>query len=529
MTTAVQSPRWHRPASAHLRTAAGIAGALVAWELAAVRLDGSFLLAGPVDVLAHIAIHAGLMWRALTVTLWAATLGFVFGNLAAIMLAAVAILVPRLERPIQALALLVFCLPLVATGPILRVLYGPGIGPQVTLAALACYYTTFVPLLVGLRAAPATWFDLVTSYGRGSWARLVHVRAFACMPYLIAGLQIAAPAAFLGAMIGEFTGAERGMGVLAIRAMRGLDVDATWALATIAAAVSIAAYAAIGWAGRRLWPDRPAMILATSPMTGGRRPRSAAVAALATAAVVLVGWQVAMDAAGLNPFFAKRPGDVWDFLVTHAAAAEHRAQLFAALGQTLGYTLPGYLAGLGLGAWLACVFVTWPGVAGTALPLAVALRSIPIVTTAPLIVLALGRGPAGTITIVAVMIFFPTLVACIQGLRQAPGQVLDVFDSYATGRWRTLLLARVPAMLPALFAAARMAVPAAILAVTVAEWLATGTGIGNLMALTASTSNYNMLWSAIVILTLVSFAAHVVVGALERAVLRVYAPEQVAR
>ncbi len=528
MTAAAALSRWPALPRAWLQTLGGIAAALIAWELSARLLDGSFLLAGPVDVVTHVVAHAGLMWRALVVTLWAATLGFIFGNLAAIALAALAILVPPLERPIQALALLVFCLPLVATGPILRVLYGPGIGPQVTLAALACYYTTFVPLLVGLRAAPATWFDLIASYGRGSWARLVHVRAFACLPYLVAGLQIAAPAAFLGAMIGEFTGAERGMGVLAIRAMRGLDVDATWALATIAAAVSIAAYGAIGWAGRRLWPDRPAMILATAPDAGRRPLRAAALSALATAAVVLAGWQVAMDAAGLNPFFAKRPGDVWDFLVTHAAAAGHRAELFGALGQTLGYTVPGYLAGLGLGAGLACVFVMWPGLAGTALPLAVALRSIPIVTTAPLIVLALGRGAVGTITIVAVMIFFPTLVACIQGLRQAPGQVLDVFDSYATGRWRTLALARVPAMLPALFAAARMAVPAAILAVTVAEWLATGTGIGNLMALTASTSNYNMLWSAIVILTLVSFAAYLAVGALERAVLRVYAPEQVA-
>ena len=78
---------------------------------------------------------------------------------------------------VAALALLVFCLPLVATGPILRVLFGPGDGPQVTLAALAVYYTTFLPLLVGLRAAPASWFDLVRSYGRGRLTELVQVRA----------------------------------------------------------------------------------------------------------------------------------------------------------------------------------------------------------------------------------------------------------------------------------------------------------------------------------------------------------------
>jgi ABC-type proline/glycine betaine transport system permease subunit len=127
---------------------------------------------------------------------------------------------------------------------------------------------------------------------------------------------------------------------------------------------------------------------------------------------------------------------------------------------------------------LAAAIVLFPGVAGSVLPVAVALRSVPIVTTAPLIVLALGRGAAGTVTIVAVMIFFPTLVACLQGLRQTPGQVMDVFDSYAADRWQRLIFAQIPAMLPAFFASARMAVPAAFLAATTAEWLATGTGHG---------------------------------------------------
>ena len=138
-----------------------------------------------------------------------------------------------------ALALIVFCLPLVATGPILRVLYGPGEGPQVTLAALGVYYTTFVPLVVGLRSVPAGWLDFIASYGRGRVQAFLRVRARASVPYLVAGLQIAAPAAFLGAMVGEFTGADQGMGVLSIQTMRSLDVAGTWALAMIATAIAV--------------------------------------------------------------------------------------------------------------------------------------------------------------------------------------------------------------------------------------------------------------------------------------------------
>jgi ABC-type nitrate/sulfonate/bicarbonate transport system permease component len=81
-------------------------------------------------------------------------------------------------------------------------------------------------------------------------------------------------------------------------------------------------------------------------------------------------------------------------------------------------------------------------------------------------------------------------------------------------------------MLPAFFASARMAVPAAFLAATTAEWLATGIGIGGLMAVTASTSGYTMLWSAIVLISAFASLAYLVAGAVEQAVLRVYAAEQ---
>ena len=124
------------------------------------------------------------------------------------------------------------------------------------------------------------------------------------------------------------------------------------------------------------------------------------------------------------------------------------------------------------------------------------------------------------------MIFFPTFLACIHGLRQAPGQAVDVMRSYAASRWDVLFHVRLPAMLPAFFAAARINVPASVLAVTVVEWLATGKGIGRLMALSASLSNYNMLWSSVVVVAVLSVMGYGLVSLWERRVLAIYAPEQ---
>ncbi|MGZ2255908.1 ABC transporter permease [Roseobacter sp. A03A-229] len=509
-----------------LRGGLAVLGALAIWELLALALDGSFLLAGPVGVLSHIAEHAALLGRALMATLQSAALGFLWGNLAAITLAVLAILVPPVERPIRILSLVIFCLPLIATGPILRVLYGPGIGPQVTLSALSVFYTTLIPLLAGLRAVPRVWLDLVESYGRGRLTALVEVRAMASLPYLVAGLQIAAPAAFLGALIGEFTGAERGLGVLILQAMRSLDTAATWAIASVAATVSIAGYVLAGQLLRPLWADAPPVLLVPASKPAKAKRVQGVAVALFLVPVILLLWQGAMNAFDLSPFFAKRPADIWAFLATHPEAAAHRATLFGALGQTVATVVPGYFAGLILGAVLAALCILLPRLASAVLPLAVTLRAIPIVTTAPLIILWLGRDGGGVVAIVAVMIFFPTLIACLHGLRLVPKAVVDVFDSYMAGPWNLLIYARVPAALPALFASARIAVPAAVLAATVAEWLATGTGVGNLMALAASTSDYNMLWSSVVALTCVAVVAHALVALAEQAIFRRYAPEQ---
>jgi ABC-type nitrate/sulfonate/bicarbonate transport system permease component len=310
--------------------------------------------------------------------------------------------------------------------------------------------------------------------------------------------------------------------------MRGLDLAGTWGLAVVAAASAMLAYGVIGWVGRKVTSGPPPLILATARAPRGRR-FGALLWFVVVVLTVLAAWWAVMEAFGLSPFFAKRPQDVWAFLVTDAQASDHRAILAAALAETVVLTLPGYGLGLALGVVLAMLIALIPALAQVLMPVAVALRAIPIIITAPLIVVALGRGPMSTVTIVALMIFFPTLIACLQGLTRAPQQVLDLFQSYAASPLRRLFSAQAPAMLPAFFAAARMAVPAAVLAATTTEWLATGRGIGGLMALTATTSGYAMLWSAVVVLVVVAVIGYLAVEWAERAVLRHYSAEQLRR
>lgn len=514
-----------------LRTALGWVLFVGLWELVGrTLLAGRHLIGTPSGIIGKLIDNAEVYGRGLWFTTREAALGYLIGNLAAVALALLVVLLPALERLVLRFALVVYCLPLVALGPLLRLVYGFGDGPQVTLAAFAVFYLTLVPLLVGLRAVPQSWLDLTATYGRGRWTTLVVVRARASLPYLMAGLQATVPAAFLGALVGEFTGAERGIGVLSILALRSLDTDGLWALMLLSTAVSLLGYLLVAWAARRLSPEQPTVLLSTAGR--GRRGTRAGrflrtLAGMAgAAAVVLAAWVGVFAATGLNPYFAKRPWDVWDWLVSSPESAAHRDELLTAAQETATVAVPGYFAGLLLGVALATAFSLSPRIRGALTPVAVALRCVPVIAIAPLLVAALGRGAFGTAVVVAIMTFFPTLVACLYGLSQLPGQVSDVFATYATPPTRVLILGRLPAMAPAFFASARIAAPTALLAATVAEWLATGTGLGNMMAVDAATSRYTSLWSTVVVVTLIALAGYALVEVVERRVLRVVAPEQ---
>lgn len=486
-----------------VRGGAGFVAVIVLWEiLARTYLSGRNVIAAPTSILATIVDDRELLARAALVTSSEAARGFVLGNAAALVAAAIVAIMPITEGVVLRLALVVYCLPLVALGPVLRVVLGPGEGPQIVLAALAVFFTTLVPTVVGLRAVPQSWIDLISSYGHGRIRALVSVRARAAVPYLFAGLQVAAPAALLGALVGEFTGAERGLGLLSINFLRGLRTEELWAVATVAAAVALAGYFVLGVIGRRVAGFPPAVLLAAvsaDRRVATRRAARVGIETVVVAAVVAMGWIGLTAGLGLDPFFAKRPADVWSYLVTGSAAASNRRELFAATWETLRVAVPGYGLGLAVGVLGAAAFELSAGLRRALNPFAIALRCVPIVVVAPLLVHAFGRGQAGTTVTVAILTFFPTLVACAAGLRQTPAQVRDVFASYGTSRMLTLVGGQLPGMAPAFFAAARMAVPATVLAATVAEWLAAGTGTGNLMAVAAASSRYATLWSAVVV------------------------------
>jgi ABC-type nitrate/sulfonate/bicarbonate transport system permease component len=105
-------------------------------------------------------------------------------------------------------------------------------------------------------------------------------------------------------------------------------------------------------------------------------------------------------------------------------------------------------------------------------------------------------------------------------MRAAPQSAVDLIATYGGGRLRTLAAVRLPYGMAAIFAAARVAAPTALLGALLAEWLATGEGLGFLMLRASVNAQYNLLWSAVVLVTAVSIVAYAVASAAESALLR---------
>jgi ABC-type nitrate/sulfonate/bicarbonate transport system permease component len=241
-----------RPPSAWAGSAAGIVVLLAAWSLLATTVLGTGDgVPTPWAVVSKIFEDGWTFYGPhIGQTADEAVRGYLLGNGLALACAVLVLLVPQLERLIVQLAVASYCLPIVAVGPILSLVLD-GDKPMAAMAGLSVFFTTLVGALMGLRSADRASLDLVRAYGGGRWQQMRRVRLVAALPSTLAALKIAAPAALLGAIIGEYLGrVDNGLGIAMTISQQQLDVTRTWGIALVSGAVAGVGYGAVGLVAR---------------------------------------------------------------------------------------------------------------------------------------------------------------------------------------------------------------------------------------------------------------------------------------
>lgn len=512
----------------HRDTARNLLILLVLWEVAG-RFDlvASGALPAPSEIAIQFWADKAAYGRHVAATLSSASLGFVIGNAVAVAAAMLFVLWPVTGRLAKGINVAIFAVPPIAIVPILVIAF-QGSTPRVVLAALAVYFPTMTAMVVGLTQIDPRTRDLVQAYGGGSFAVMRWLRLRSSLPALLGGLRVAAPNAVLGAILAEFgAGGRWGLGTYLLGSLGQANPARLWGIGLAATAIAALAYAVFAWLGARVAGASRAVTIAAGAVPAmGASPTGGWVRAwllgAASLAMPFLLWWLLVALLGMSPIVVKSPAGVLDYLVLGPTAASAQARLAAAFLQTLPLALLGMAAGLAVAFALAVVGEVRPNLAAVLLPVALVTQTMPLVALTPLLVLLLGRGIAVTLAITVSVTFFPAFVAIAQGLRLVPQAAFDLTRVYGS-RWPAeLRLVAIPAAMPYLFAAARLAVPRALLGVMIAEWLATGSGVGNLLNQSRGYLDYGMIWSVALVSVLVAVAFYEIVTLIEARLLDRY-------
>jgi ABC-type nitrate/sulfonate/bicarbonate transport system permease component len=423
--------------------------------------------------------------------------------------------------------LTLFSVPLVVVAPIIGVCF-PGDKAKIIMAGLVVYYPTLESMLHGLRGSPPVYDDLISSTGGGRWQKLRRVHLPGSLPSLAAGLRVAAPGALLGAMLGDFLGGRWGLGVFMLGSLKSAQPARLWGVGLVATAVALTGYGLFALIGRLLTQSTLSeTITAALPDAPGRVRGHRRFTALIWAAVSMAGaiaaWAAFEWVFKLSPIFAKRPMDIWHFLLTAPEASQHRHLLLQGLRESVPHAVAGIGTGMAVALALAVIASIRPGLARALFPLALLSQTMPLVAFTPVIVLVLGRGTSAVLLVAASVTFFPCFAVISQGIAEAPPAAHDLVRALGGGGLTRLVKVSLPAALPHLFTALRLATPRALLGVILAEYLATGRGLGGMLATARGTLDYGMLWSVAIVVAILSVMAYNGVAAAERATLRRWA------
>ena len=151
------------------------------------------------------------------------------------------------------------------------------------------------------------------------------------------------------------------------------------------------------------------------------------------------------------------------------------------------------------------------------LPVASFLAALPIVGTAPILVMWFGFGWQSKAAVVVLMVFFPMLVNTVAGLQDTSAMQRDLMRTFGAGYWPTLLKLRIPAAMPFVFNGLKVASSLALIGAIVAEFFGSPTqGIGFRISASNGQLALDMVWAAILVGALAGSAVYGIISVIER-------------
>lgn len=210
--------------------------ALALWEGAArAGMVAPYILPAPTVIVSKVVTSWSELLPHLWVTALEVVLGFSLAVVIGVTLAAGVIYFRTFERGFYPWIVATQAVPKVALGPLIVIWFGFGLFPKIMIAALISFFPIMIATIAGLRAIQTESLLLMRSMGANSLQSFWYARLPNGLPHIFAGLKVSMIMASVGAIVGEFVGANEGLGYLLLAANATLDVPILYAALTLIA------------------------------------------------------------------------------------------------------------------------------------------------------------------------------------------------------------------------------------------------------------------------------------------------------
>lgn len=240
------------------------------------------------------------------------------------------------------------------------------------------------------------------------------------------------------------------------------------------------------------------------------------------AITVLAAWEFLVRALNIQQFILPRPSQIAErfyeeFTLFRTGGG---SILFQASAATFYEAVGGFVIGCGSGILVALVTARWTVLSEAMMPFAIAANSVPIIAFAPIMNNWFGlTNPASKMAIVAIIVFFPTMINTVRGLTMIDPRQLELMRSYAAGPFKVLRSLRIPNAVPYIFSALRVASPLSMIGAVVAEFFGGPRAtLGVFITQEASGFNFDRAWAAILMASIIGIGFYTIIVFAERAI-----------
>lgn len=213
---------------------------LVLWQ-STVKIMGieSFILPAPSQILKELVAAYALLVPHSLQTFGEAVFGFALAIFAGTVIAVLMGLLPVVKKAFYPLVVISQTIPIVTIAPLLIIWFGVGVLPKIMVVALVCFFPITVSLIEGIDNIEPDMVKMMLAMGASPWQIFTKIKLPGALPSFFAGLKISATYSIMGAVIGEWLGASRGLGVFMTRSMHSFLTARVFAAVIVISVLSL--------------------------------------------------------------------------------------------------------------------------------------------------------------------------------------------------------------------------------------------------------------------------------------------------